>query len=140
MEELAQAIREQRILMCKHCPNAPVKPNIVFFGESLPQEFLSTCADIQMEQPIDLVIVMGTALAVSPFNMLPSMVKEGVPKVLFNMENTDKTGGIDFTEPGRKKLFVQGKCDEAIFKLAKDCGWEADFNAVLPDFHRPAAS
>lgn len=52
------------------------------------------------------------------------------------MENTTETGGIDFTEPNRKKLFVQGKCDETIRKLAVDCGWEADFEAILPDFHK----
>ena len=49
---------------------------------------------------------MGTALAVSPFNAIPQMLKANVPKVLFNMENTKSTGGIDFTEPNRYKLFV----------------------------------
>ncbi len=46
----------------------------------------------------DLLLVMGTALAVRPFNMIPSMLKKEVPKVLFNLDNTKETGGIDFTE------------------------------------------
>ena len=79
---------------------------------------------------------MGTALAVSPFNVIPTLVGESVPKVLFNLDNTKDTGGIDFTEENRYKLFVQGKCDETIRKLAGDCGWTADFEAVLPDFHK----
>jgi len=78
---------------------------------------------------------MGTALAVSPFNIIPTQVGSNVPKVLFNMENTDKTGGQDFTK-GLNKLFVQGKCDETIRKLVADCNWIADFEAVLPPFHK----
>ena len=31
---------------------------------------------------VDLVLIMGTALAVSPFNMIPNMVGKDVPKVL----------------------------------------------------------
>ena len=79
---------------------------------------------------------MGTALAVSPFNAIPSMLKRDCPRVLFNMNNTDTTGGMDFTEPNSYKLFVPGKCDETIHQLAKDCGWEQDFQDTLPDFHK----
>jgi len=57
---------------------------------------------------------MGTALAVAPVNKLPSYVKENVPKVLFNLTNTKETGGYDFDEKNRRKLFVQGKCDETL--------------------------
>jgi NAD-dependent SIR2 family protein deacetylase len=84
----------------------------------------------------DLLIIMGTALAVSPFNMLPQMMKKGVPKVLFNMENTKETGGQDFTEKDCRKLFVQGKCDETIAKLCADIGWTEEFRTVLPDVHK----
>jgi hypothetical protein len=41
---------------------------------------------------------MGTALAVSPFNMIPDIIPKEVPKVLFNMENTNKTSSHDFTK------------------------------------------
>jgi len=81
---------------------------------------------------------MGTALAVSPFNILPTMVKADVPKVLFNMENTTSTGGMDFTEPNTYKLFMQGKCDETLRQLVKDCGWTEEFEAILPDVHKSA--
>jgi len=43
----------------------PVKPDIVFFGEGLPKSFFETLEDLD---DIDLLIVAGTALAVSPFN------------------------------------------------------------------------
>ena len=82
---------------------------------------------------------MGTALAVAPFNILPTLTKPGVPKVLFNMDNTKDTGGIDFTEPNADKLFVQGKCDETVRKLVADCEWTSEFDAVLPEFHKTPA-
>ena len=49
---------------------------------------------------------MGTALAVAPVNKLPRYVQAKVPKVLFNLTNTKETGGYDFTEQNRNKLFV----------------------------------
>ena len=82
----------------------PVKPSIVFFGESLPEEFFSAVQRINVE--VDLCIIMGTALAVTPVNQLPNYVKPNVPKVLFNLTNTKQTGGIDFEEQYRWKLFV----------------------------------
>ena len=70
---------------------------------------------------------MGTALAVSPFNIIPQLLpNKETPRVLFNMENTHLTGGIDFTK-GKTSLFVQGKCDETIGKFCGDVGWAADF-------------
>ena len=70
------------------CPTdgMPIKPNIVFFGEQLPSGFFQAINEIGAS--VDLCLIMGTALAVSPFNMLPGMVASGVPKVLFNMDNT----------------------------------------------------
>jgi NAD-dependent SIR2 family protein deacetylase len=83
----------------------------------------------------DLMLVMGTALAVSPFNQLPHFVNQGVPLVLINMNNTKETGGFDF-ERGNERLFLQGKCDEIIRKIVSDCGWDEDFEFLLPPRHR----
>jgi len=64
------------------------------------------------------MIVMGTALAVMPFNSTVHKAKNGCPKVLFNLENTEENG-FDFQNiaehPGR--LFVKGYCDETVCKL-----------------------
>ena len=123
-------------MYCQKCMEkgvkGPIKPNIVFFGEGLPDEFQELW--MSMDQ-VDLLMVMGTALAVSPFNMLPTMLGRDIPKVLFNLDNTKETGGYDFTKSNENKLFVQGKCDETLAKLVKDCGWMDDFNAVLPEYH-----
>ena len=129
-----QAVRDQNILRCTQCSDrGPIKPDIVFFGENLPQAFHETAKKIKLA--VDLVLVMGTALAVTPFSYLPNEVKDNVPRVLFNLNNTTESGGIDFTE-GPNKLFVQGKCDETLTRLAEDCGWADDFQAVLPEVHK----
>ena len=65
----------------------PVKPNIVFFGEGLPQRFHEVRKEMD-ENGIDLCIVIGTGLAVSPFNFTASDGGDDVPRVLINLENT----------------------------------------------------
>jgi NAD-dependent deacetylase sirtuin 2 len=52
---------------CGKC-NSVVKPDIVFFGENLPQKFFDRVeADLKA---CDLLIVMGTSLTVQPFACL----------------------------------------------------------------------
>ena len=48
-----------------------VKPDIVFFGESLPKRFFE-CAERDFKK-CDLLIIMGTSLAVYPFAGLINM-------------------------------------------------------------------
>jgi len=71
METLQQHIERAEPMYCQECHAArgvkyPVKPNIVFFGEQLPRGFFDLLGDIY--HAADLVMIMGTALAVSPFN------------------------------------------------------------------------
>jgi len=137
-ETLQQKIRDQVIMRCdlEDC-DGPIKPDITFFGEQLPASFYDAMKRVQVG---DLLMVMGTALAVAPFNMIPSMTKAGIPKILFNMNNTADTGGYDFTESGANKLFVEGKCDETLRKLVDDCGWSEEFEAILPECHKQASA
>ena len=97
MAKLQEAIKTQEVMFCdKSGCGGPVKPNIVFFGEALPKEFLKSIEDKNLAE-VDLLLVMGTALAVSPFNLVPQLIKHKCPKVLFNMNNTKETGGYEFT-------------------------------------------
>lgn len=79
--ELLQGIKDSKVVYCKHC-EGPVKPNITFFGEALPQEF---CEEMGKVNNADLLIVIGTALAVAPFNGMVDMIPDSVRKVLINM-------------------------------------------------------
>jgi len=82
----------QRIPSCTR-PNCVglVKPNIVFFGESLPKEFFTS---LQRDLPqADLLVVMGTSLTVQPFASLIERVGKNCPRVLINMHSAGEADG-----------------------------------------------
>merc|ERR1711977_299977 len=60
------------------------KPNIVFFGESLPEVFWEKLKEDFPE--CDLLLVMGTSLAVAPFSSLVNKVADNVPRCLINRD------------------------------------------------------
>ncbi|KAF2457480.1 NAD-dependent histone deacetylase SIR2, partial [Lineolata rhizophorae] len=91
-----------------------VKPDIVFFGEALPDAFFRNRA---LPQAADLAIVMGTSLTVQPFASLPSFVPDGVPRVLINKERVGDLGCR------ADDVLVLGEADEGVRKLADACGW-----------------
>ncbi|KAM9998589.1 hypothetical protein ACTFIY_008243 [Dictyostelium cf. discoideum] len=67
---------------CRHV----IRPNVVFFGEPLSQDFrVNTITDFRKA---DLLIVMGTSLIVYPFASLVNDVASDVPRLLFNFEST----------------------------------------------------
>lgn len=125
---------------------------ITFFGQALPKKFQwgqdrirnvrSGASSKEGEPPLfedggcDLMIVIGTALAVMPFNMAVYAADIECPKVLINLENTNENG-FDFEDPVDypERLFLRGKCDDIIWKLVEDIGWTDQFNAILPKKH-----
>lgn len=70
------ALREKHGGLCK--------PDIVFFGEALPDRFW-TCVESDFPK-CDLLLVMGTSLTVAPFSSLVNKTKDDVPRVLINRE------------------------------------------------------
>ncbi|MFN4189496.1 MAG: NAD-dependent protein deacylase [Pseudothermotoga sp.] len=71
-----------------------IKPKIVFFGESLPQEALYHAQD--HSKRCDLMIVMGSSLVVYPAAQLPFIAKMKGAKVL--IVNKGKTGFDDLCD------------------------------------------
>lgn len=125
-----------------------VKPDIVFFGEGLPERFFQSLSDLKKA---DLLIVMGTSLQVHPFASLVNHVAPNCPRLLLNLERVGEiasygeTGsgmrglmnedGFDFegcTLPSSKgkehirDVFWKGKCDDGVLQLAKELGWEEE--------------
>ncbi|KAJ3794750.1 NAD-dependent deacetylase sirtuin-2 [Lentinula aff. detonsa] len=86
-----------------------VKPDIVFFGESLPQSFSKAPSIIRSA---DLLIVIGTSLTVYPF--------ASCPRVLINIDSVGDIG----SRPD--DVVLLGKCDEVIRELCEDLGWEEE--------------
>ena len=66
-----------------------VKPDIVFFGENLPERFFK-CVREDFKQ-CDLLIVLGTSLVVQPFASLIDRVGPHCPRLLINMEVIQST-------------------------------------------------
>ncbi len=112
MEEWKKAVQDQKVIKCS-CGGL-VKPDIVFFGESLPKEFATAC-DLMDEA--DLVIVMGTSLVVYPFAFLVDMVKPQVPLVLIN--NTDSRK----QPPKSNSIWLDDSLDERVKELADAFKW-----------------
>ena len=117
-EKLVEGIKTETVYRCEQegC-NGPIKPDITFFGEGLPKCFPKACNEIKNKRP-DLLIVIGTALAVGPFNSVVNMISDKVPKVLINMENTAYNGfNFDNQKEFPNRILLQGKCDEVVHDI-----------------------
>ncbi|SCU77945.1 LAFA_0A04104g1_1 [Lachancea sp. 'fantastica'] len=112
---------------CSKCEGL-IKPKIVFFGENLPLHFFSTWDDdVETIDEDYIVIVAGTSLAVYPFASLPTEVPNSVRRVLFNLE---KVGDFK-VNPRKSDLVFNGSTELAAKELAKQLGWQDDFQAVV---------
>jgi len=56
----------------------------------------------------DLCIIIGTALAVVPFSMLPSMINKDCDSLILNMEP------IQGYKDNEKRLTLLGPCDDSV--------------------------
>merc|ERR1712241_246877 len=61
-----------------------MKPDIVFFGEGLGDEFHKSVAIDKDE--VDLLIMIGSSLKVRPVALIPSSIAPEVPQILINRE------------------------------------------------------
>ena len=64
-----------------------MKPDIVFFGEGLPDEFHDSIADDQ--DNCDLLIVIGSSLKVRPVALIPSESLKVRPVALIPSESLE---------------------------------------------------
>lgn len=100
---------------CPNC-NGLVKPDIVFFGESMPSEFHEAVAkDFNAKGKIDLLIVIGTSLTVMPVAYLPTLLPKSVPRVLINR---DRASSFDH--------YLDGDLQATCLELYKRLGWSTD--------------
>ena len=102
---------------CSKCKSY-VKPDIVFFGESLPDRFHKLLrTDVQKA---DFLLVMGTSLQVAPVSMIPNMVR--CRRALFNRDEVMNIRG------GGKDVFVEGDCDANVEILCDLLGWKEELH------------
>ena len=80
--EMFNGFQAGEVRWCHSCAKegikGPIKPNVVFFNESLPEEFHLKATKKALE-PVDLLLIMGTTLKVKPFSLIPNRVPRDTP-------------------------------------------------------------
>ncbi|EKX46698.1 hypothetical protein GUITHDRAFT_40776, partial [Guillardia theta CCMP2712] len=91
-----------------------LKPDIVFFGEALPNHFFSSLReDLRL---VDLVVVIGTSLRVAPVSEILGEVEASVPAILINREVVGAPNQFD--------VELLGDCDAVVGELCCMLGWD----------------
>jgi len=114
---------------CDKCKTGIVKPDIVFFGESLPKRFF-TCA-ISDFPKCDLLIIMGTSLVVQPFAGMIHEVRGDIPRLLINLESVGQYE-LDYEKKDNvRDVFWKGTCDDGSYRLAELLGWKEELKDLM---------
>ncbi|GMI42843.1 hypothetical protein TeGR_g5432 [Tetraparma gracilis] len=143
-QRMAKTIRRGGLPTCEKCGGAQ-KPDITFFGEKLP--FLVR-EQMKLKMPdlrnCDLLLVIGTSLAVQPFAGFIDKVPRGCPRVFVNKgavgsgragEYDDKGGQHMWGALGNyRDVLLEGECDRIILQLASKLGWMDELNGVVKEF------
>jgi NAD-dependent deacetylase len=83
-----------------------LKPDVVFFGEAIPQDAIHR--SFQLASTAEALLVVGTSATVSPANAIPTIAKEnGATIIEINVEKTLLTDCVT-------DLFIQGNAGEVI--------------------------
>ncbi len=83
-------LQERQAPRCKKC-SGMMKPNVILFGEMLPEEALN--AAWEETDKCDLMLVAGTSLKVTPAAHLPLMARrKGAKLVIVNFQPTPVDG------------------------------------------------
>jgi NAD+-dependent protein deacetylase sirtuin 5 len=112
-------IPPEKLPRCPKCHNI-LRPGVVWFGESLPNDTLDAVHDfIDQSEAIDLILVIGTSAKVYPAAGYVDIAREkGARVAVVNMDHSDIPGG-----PG-------GLTD-------KDWFFAGDAGVLIPDMLKP---
>ena len=115
---MKEVVRKKEVPHClrKTC-NGLVKPDVVFFGEDLPESFHRNRS---LPAKTDLAIIMGTSLTIQPFASLPPFVREKTPRVLLNYERVGDLGSR------ADDVLLLQDCDDGVRKFADALGWREE--------------
>ena len=122
MTEVKKTILEDSVPICGHCGGL-VKPDIVFFGEMLPDRFHRlTHVDLDKTK---LLICVGTSLEVYPFASIADNCPYDVPRVLINRDLVGSFGCRD------RDYFLGGDLVESVRTLVELLGWNDDMSKYI---------
>ncbi|KAF4978780.1 hypothetical protein FZEAL_4894 [Fusarium zealandicum] len=102
-------------------PSAGVmKPDITFFGEALPDEFSRRLTENDRDK-VDLVIVIGTSLKVTPVSEIVSWLPAHIPQIYVSRQAVSH---INFD------IDLLGDCDVVVSELCRRLGWALQHEMV----------
>ncbi|KAJ4131627.1 NAD-dependent histone deacetylase sir2 [Fusarium equiseti] len=105
-------------------PEAGVmKPDITFFGEALPDEFSRRLTEHDRDK-VDLVIVIGTSLKVTPVSEIVSWLDGDIPQIYVSRQAVNH---INFD------IDLLGDCDVVVAELCRRLGWSMVHEMVPKD-------
>ncbi|XP_026314957.1 NAD-dependent protein deacetylase sirtuin-2-like [Hyposmocoma kahamanoa] len=139
LDFVKERIFADQIPICTECPGV-VKPDIVFFGESLPGRF-QRCVQEDFQQ-CDMLIIMGSSLEVQPFASLIDLVPDWCPRLLINREKAGVRSpilrlwglageGLQLDEDAVRDVARLGDCDDGCQELADKLGWGDELRALV---------
>ena len=89
-----------------------LKPDIVFFGEQIPQTALLEAKE--MTAACDVMLIIGTSGEVAPANILPFEAKQHGAKIIeVNIAPSTLTDAVT-------DIFLQGKASEVLMALGRE--------------------
>ncbi|XP_071073963.1 NAD-dependent protein deacetylase sirtuin-3, mitochondrial isoform X2 [Dasypus novemcinctus] len=116
-------VMADRIPRCPVCSGI-MKPDIVFFGEPLPERFLLHLIDFPVA---DLLLILGTSLEVEPFASLSEAVCSSVPRVLINRDLV----GSFASSPRSQDVAQLGDVVHSVERLVKLLGWTEEVRDLV---------
>lgn len=143
LEWMKEKIFRDEVPSCTEC-NSVIKPDIVFFGENLPDKFYR---NLKQDFPkCDLAIIMGTSLAVQPFASLVERIPKTAPRLLINKEKAGQDsdmmllmgldGGLKFdAKDNYRDVAWLGLCDDGCHALAEALGWAEELKKLIEAEH-----
>jgi len=141
-ENVNQGVPLCDIESCK----AVVRPDVVLFGESLPENYWHRASSDFKSDKCDLLIVLGTSLSVAPFNSLVTKTSKNVPRVYINKSKPGAAGGFlpwlmglggDISFNRKTDLILQDDCDDTVRRICSLAGWEQELDAIQYDIMEP---
>jgi NAD-dependent deacetylase len=98
IEDVEALFNDDGVAECSSCAG-PVKPDVVLFGELLPEEAIARAHDLARQA--DLMLCLGTSLVVHPVAGLPQLtLGEGGKLVIVTKGPTPYDGSADFKLEG----------------------------------------
>ena len=115
-----------------------MKPDITFFGESLPATFRNRLVDHD-RSVVDLVIVIGTSLKVAPVSEVVGIVPTEIPQIYISREVSQPFPHLRLVTHSKLlqpcshvdfDIDLLGDCDAIVTELCRRAGWDFEHEMI----------